>query len=60
VYFIGQVDRLEASTQKGRALRDSPLPACLRNETGERYDPEAAKLAWQRTVDFLEKHLKNP
>ena len=28
------------------------------NETGERHDPEATKLAWQRTLDFLAKHIK--
>jgi carboxymethylenebutenolidase len=27
------------------------------NETGERYDKEATKLAWQRSLDFLIKHL---
>lgn len=28
------------------------------NDTTPRYDEAAAKLAWQRTVDFLNKHLK--
>jgi carboxymethylenebutenolidase len=28
------------------------------NETGPSYNPDAAKLAWQRTVDFFAKHLK--
>lgn len=28
------------------------------NDTTPRYDEEAAKLAWQRTLDFFEKHLK--
>jgi carboxymethylenebutenolidase len=28
------------------------------NETGERYDPKAAKLAWRRSLDFLAKHLR--
>jgi carboxymethylenebutenolidase len=28
------------------------------NETGERYNQEAAKLAWQRSLDFLAKHLR--
>ena len=28
------------------------------NETGERYDQEAAKLAWQRSLDFLTKHIR--
>jgi carboxymethylenebutenolidase len=28
------------------------------NDTTPRYDPEAAQLAWQRTIDFFEDHLK--
>lgn len=28
------------------------------NDTTPRYDPEAAKLAWKRTLDFFDKHLK--
>jgi carboxymethylenebutenolidase len=28
------------------------------NDTTPRYDKAAAELAWQRTVDFFEKHLK--
>jgi len=28
------------------------------NETGERYNQKAAKLAWRRSLDFLVKHLK--
>jgi carboxymethylenebutenolidase len=28
------------------------------NEKGPNYNPEAAKLAWDRTVNFFEKHLK--
>jgi carboxymethylenebutenolidase len=27
------------------------------NDTTPRYDAEAAKLAWQRTLDFFKKHL---
>ena len=27
------------------------------NDTTPRYDEAAAKLAWQRTVDFFKKHL---
>src|SRR5690606_14930698 len=29
------------------------------NDTTPRYDPEAAKLAWQRTISFFDNHLKN-
>ena len=28
------------------------------NDTTPRYDEAAAKLAWQRTIDFLNKHLR--
>jgi carboxymethylenebutenolidase len=28
------------------------------NDTTPRYDEKAAKLAWQRTVDFFNKHLR--
>jgi carboxymethylenebutenolidase len=28
------------------------------NDTTPRFDAEAAKLAWRRSVDFLKKHLK--
>ncbi|MGH7844840.1 MAG: dienelactone hydrolase family protein [Candidatus Binatia bacterium] len=28
------------------------------NETGSNHNPEATKLAWQRTVDFFARHLK--
>jgi len=63
-YFTpAQVDRLEATLKKGHVLYEIyryQADHAFGNETGERYDPEAAKLAWQRTVDFLEKHLKNP
>jgi carboxymethylenebutenolidase len=29
------------------------------NDTGARYDEAAAKLSWQRTLDFLNKHLRS-
>jgi carboxymethylenebutenolidase len=28
------------------------------NDTTPRYDEAAAKLSWQRTIDFFNKHLK--
>jgi carboxymethylenebutenolidase len=28
------------------------------NDTTPRYDPEAAKLAWERTVAFFNTHLR--
>jgi carboxymethylenebutenolidase len=30
------------------------------NDTTPRYDEAAAKLAWQRTLDWLSKYLKSP
>jgi carboxymethylenebutenolidase len=61
-YFTpAQVDRLEAQLKKGHVAHEIyryQADHAFGNETGERYDPEAAKLAWQRTVGFLEKHLK--
>jgi carboxymethylenebutenolidase len=61
-YFTpAQVDRLEAQLKKGQVAYEIyryQADHAFGNETGERYDPEAAKLAWQRTLDFLEKHLK--
>jgi carboxymethylenebutenolidase len=63
-YFTpAQVDRLEARLKKGHVAYEIyryQADHAFGNETGERYDPEAARRAWQRTADFLEKHLKNP
>jgi carboxymethylenebutenolidase len=63
-YFTpAQVDRLEAQLKKGHVAYEIyryQADHAFGNETGVRYDPEAAKLAWQRSVDFLEKHLKEP
>jgi carboxymethylenebutenolidase len=63
-YFTpAQVDRLEARLKKGHVAYEIyryQADHAFGNETGERYDPEAARQAWQRTADFLEKHLKNP
>jgi carboxymethylenebutenolidase len=61
-YFTpAQVDRLEAQLKKGRMAYEIyryQADHAFGNETGERYDPEAARLAWQRTLEFLEKYLK--
>jgi carboxymethylenebutenolidase len=61
-YFTpAQVDRLEARLKKGHVAYEIyryQADHAFGNETGERYDPEAAKLAWQRSVDFLGKYLK--
>jgi carboxymethylenebutenolidase len=56
-----QVDILEARFKTGQvdyAIYRYQADHAFGNETGDHYDPEAAKLAWQRTFDFLEKHLK--
>lgn len=61
-YFTpAQVDRLEAQLQKGHVayeIHRYQADHAFGNETGARYDPESAKVAWQRSLDFLEKHLK--
>jgi len=41
------------------ALMDLPVAQhAFGNETAPHYDPEAAKLAWQRTLAFMAMHLK--
>ena len=61
-YFTpAQVDQLEARLKKGQVAYEIyryQADHAFGNETGEHYDPEATKLAWKRTLDFLEKHLK--
>jgi len=63
-YFTpAQVDQLEARLKKGQVAYEIyryQADHAFGNETGERYDPEASKLAWHRTLDFLEEHLKKP
>jgi carboxymethylenebutenolidase len=63
-YFTpAQVDRLEAKLKKGHVVHEIyryQADHAFGNETGARYDPDAAKLAWQRSVDFLGKHLAKP
>ena len=56
-----QVDALESRLQKGNVTHEIyryPAKHAFGNETGDNHDPEATKLAWQRTVDFLAKHIK--
>ena len=56
-----QVDALEARLKKGNATYEIyryQAKHAFGNETGDNHDPEATKLAWQRTVDFLDKHIK--
>jgi carboxymethylenebutenolidase len=56
-----QVDALELRLKEGKVnytFYRYQAQHAFGNETGERHDPEATKLAWQRSLDFLEKHIK--
>jgi carboxymethylenebutenolidase len=56
-----QVDALESRLKEGKVNYEFyryQAQHGFGNETGERHDPEATKLAWQRTLDFLAKHIK--
>jgi carboxymethylenebutenolidase len=56
-----QVDKLEARLKAGQVVYEIyryPADHAFGNETGDHYDPEAAGMAWQRTLDFSNKHLK--
>jgi len=56
-----QVDDLEAKLKESGANYEFyryDADHGFGNETGERYDKETTKLAWQRSLDFLMKHLK--
>jgi len=60
-FLPAQVDDLEAKLKKAGVNYEFyryDADHGFGNETGERYDKEATKLAWQRSVDFLFKHLK--
>lgn len=55
------VDVLESRLKEGNVtyeIHRYQADHAFGNETGDRHDPEAAKLAWQRTFDFLAKHIK--
>ncbi|MEJ2163991.1 MAG: dienelactone hydrolase family protein [Desulfobacterales bacterium] len=55
-----QVDELEASFKSGQIdyeIYRYAADHAFGNETGDHYDPAAAKLAWRRTLDFLKRHL---
>jgi carboxymethylenebutenolidase len=56
-----QVDVLESRLKEGNVpyeIHRYQADHAFGNETGDRHDPEAANLAWQRTFDFLAKHIK--
>ncbi len=56
-----QVDALESRLKEGKvrySFYRYQAQHAFGNETGERHDREATKLAWQRSLDFLEKQIK--
>lgn len=61
-YFTpNQVDALEARFKAGQVdyeIYRYGADHAFGNETGEHYDPKATELAWQRSLDFLKKHLE--
>lgn len=61
-FFVPENARaLEAKLKEGKVNFESywyHANHAFGNETGPNYNAEAAKLAWQRTVDFFAKHLK--
>ena len=56
-----QARALEAKLREGKVPFESywyKAGHAFGNETGPNYNPEAAKLAWERTTNFFAKHLK--
>jgi carboxymethylenebutenolidase len=56
-----QARALEAKLREGNVPFESSwykAGHAFLNETGPNYNAEAAKLAWERTIDFFGKHLK--
>ncbi len=52
---------LEAKLKEGKVHHETywyNAEHAFGNETGAKYNAEAAKLSWQRTTDFFAKHLK--
>lgn len=57
-----KVDALEARLKEGGVdyeFHKYNARHAFGNETGASYDPEATRLAWQRTLDFLKQHMKS-
>ena len=53
---------IEAMQQYNKSFEYHMYPGAAHaffNDTGTRYNPEASAGAWQVTLTFLEKHLKN-
>jgi carboxymethylenebutenolidase len=69
LHYAGLDDRINAGIPEyEQALKDAGVDYTIyvyeganhafNNDTSEaRYDPEAARLAWSRTIDFLKQHL---
>ena len=67
-FAIGGVDKLEEKLRAAKVNFEFHRYNCkhaFANETADskgldmlKYDPKAAEQAWQRTMDFLAKHLK--
>ncbi len=56
-----QVDVLESNLKEGNVnyeIYRYQANHAFGNATGDNYDPETAKLAWQRTFEFLGKYIK--
>ena len=56
-----QVDALEARLKEGNVNYEFyryQAKHAFGNETIDNHNPEATKLAWQRTLDFLARHIK--
>lgn len=56
-----QVDALEARLKEGRVTHEIhryQAPHAFGNETGPNYNADATNLAWERSIEFLTKHLK--
>lgn len=51
-------DSLKSNKKKFESFMYEGKQHGFHNDTTPRYDDEAAKLAWQRTLDFFKKHLK--
>jgi carboxymethylenebutenolidase len=58
---VAQVDALEARLRAANVAMSFyryPARHAFGNETGPNYDPNAAQLAWQRTLDFFQISLR--
>ncbi len=69
LHFAGLDERINASWPEYGAALKTRNKTCtahfypetnhgFHNDTTPRFDPEAAKLAWSRTVAFFDQHLK--